>query len=152
VGESKALPDSLLLVEKDSESSASLQKIIPMYKYRLRYVAQPEPIPIPQDLGQADGFHVLSSTIVTGEAYQALLSLPSRTVRTVITSPPYWSLRDYSIPGQIGLENNPDDYLDALVRIFEEVRRVLLDDGSLWLNIGDSYTSGGRTWRAPDKK
>jgi site-specific DNA-methyltransferase (adenine-specific) len=56
------------------------------------------------------------------------------------------------MPGQIGLEDDPDDYIEALVQVFNEVRRVLKDDGTLWLNIGDSYTSGGRTWRAPDKK
>jgi site-specific DNA-methyltransferase (cytosine-N4-specific) len=80
------------------------------------------------------------------------MSIPAGLVRTVITSPPYWSLRDYGIPGQIGLEDNPDDYIDALVGVFSEIYRILANDGSLWLNIGDSYTSGGRTWRAPDKK
>lgn len=69
-----------------------------------------------------------------------------------LSSPPYWSLRDYGIPGQIGLEPLLDAYLAKLVSAFDEVRRVLRDDGTLWLNIGDSYTSGGRTWRAADKK
>jgi site-specific DNA-methyltransferase (adenine-specific) len=78
--------------------------------------------------------------------------LPDEFVKTVVTSPPYWSLRNYSIPGQIGLEEDPDEYVASLVRVFSEVRRVLTKDGSMWLNIGDSYTSGGRTWRAPDKK
>jgi site-specific DNA-methyltransferase (adenine-specific) len=94
----------------------------------------------------------LSATVVTGEAFEVLKSLPNGFVRTAITSPPYWSLRDYGIPGQIGLENEPEAYIASLVRIFDEVRRVLANDGALWLNIGDSYTSGGRTWRAPDKK
>jgi DNA modification methylase len=61
-------------------------------------------------------------------------------------------LRDYGIEGQIGLEDSLEGYLDHLTSVFEEVRRVLKDDGTMWLNIGDSYTSGGRTWRAPDKK
>jgi DNA modification methylase len=61
-------------------------------------------------------------------------------------------LRDYGIDGQIGLEMDIDDYIAGLVDTFEEVRRVTTKDGTLWLNIGDSYTSGGRTWRAPDKK
>jgi site-specific DNA-methyltransferase (cytosine-N4-specific) len=61
-------------------------------------------------------------------------------------------LRNYNIPSQIGLELSLNDYIQSLVEVFEEVRRVLRDDGTLWLNIGDSYTSGGRTWRAPDKK
>ncbi len=90
--------------------------------------------------------------MVTGDALAVLAELPSGSVRTAVTSPPYWSLRDYSTPGQLGLEDDPDEYVAALVHIFEEVRRVLTQDGSLWLNIGDSYTSGGRTWRAPDKK
>ncbi|MDA8217180.1 MAG: site-specific DNA-methyltransferase, partial [Dehalococcoidales bacterium] len=57
-----------------------------------------------------------------------------------------------SIAGQIGLEASVSEYIDSLVGVFEQVRRVLRDDGTLWLNIGDSYTSGGRTWRAPDRK
>jgi site-specific DNA-methyltransferase (adenine-specific) len=81
-----------------------------------------------------------------------LAQLPTGLCQTVITSPPYWSLRDYTIPGQIGLENDPNDYIASLVSVFEEVRRVLSPHGAMWLNIGDSYTSGGRTWRAPDKK
>jgi site-specific DNA-methyltransferase (adenine-specific) len=63
-----------------------------------------------------------------------------------------WSLRDYSVPGQIGLEASLDGYLNRLVSIFDEVRRVVRGDGTMWLNIGDSYTSGGRAWRAPDRK
>jgi hypothetical protein len=61
-------------------------------------------------------------------------------------------LRDYDIPGQIGLEGSVLAYIDHLAKVFSQVRRVLTDDGTLWLNIGDSYTSGGRTWRAKDKK
>lgn len=95
---------------------------------------------------------VVRSSVVTGDAYEVLRGLPDEFVDTVVTSPPYWSLRNYSAPGQIGLEEDPDEYVASLVRIFEEVRRVLTKDGSMWLNIGDSYTSGGRTWRAPDKK
>jgi site-specific DNA-methyltransferase (cytosine-N4-specific) len=92
------------------------------------------------------------SLIVLGDAHSVLRSLPEHAFQTCVTSPPYWSLRDYSIPGQIGLEERVDDYISALVRVFAEVWRVLRDDGTLWLNIGDSYTSGGRTWRAPDRK
>jgi site-specific DNA-methyltransferase (adenine-specific) len=69
-----------------------------------------------------------------------------------VTSPPYWSLRDYHIAGQIGLEESVADYVNHLVEVFAEVHRVLKDDGTLWVNIGDSYTSGGRTWRATDRK
>lgn len=70
----------------------------------------------------------------------------------VVTSPPYWGLRDYDYPNQIGAEPNLEDYIRDLVSVFREVRRTLREDGTLWLNLGDCYTSGGRTWRAPDKK
>jgi DNA modification methylase len=92
------------------------------------------------------------SLIVVGDCREMLQLVPDDTVRCCVTSPPYWSLRDYAIPGQIGLESILDDYIASLVTVFDEVRRVLKPDGTLWLNIGDSYTSGGRTWRAPDKK
>jgi site-specific DNA-methyltransferase (cytosine-N4-specific) len=69
-----------------------------------------------------------------------------------VTSPPYWGLRDYGVEGQIGAETTVEDYYEDLVAVFREVRRTLRDDGTLWLNIGDSYTSGGRTWRDVDDK
>ena len=119
--------------------------------HKVHYAAYPEPVMLPGARSN-DGVCELQSTIITGEALAALARLPDGLAQTVITSPPYWSLRDYAIPGQIGLEDDPDAYVASLVRVFEEVRRVLADDGTLWLNIGDSYTSGGRTWRAPDKK
>jgi DNA modification methylase len=96
--------------------------------------------------------HSSNSLLVTGDGREVLKHVPADCVRCCVTSPPYWSLRDYHIPGQIGLENQLDEYIASLVAVFEEVRRVLTPDGTLWLNIGDSYTSGGRTWRAPDKK
>ena len=92
------------------------------------------------------------SALVIGDAAKVLARLPERVFQSCVTSPPYWSLRDYNIAGQIGLEKSVEEYIQALVKVFEQVRRVLRDDGTLWLNIGDSYTSGGRTWRAPDKK
>jgi site-specific DNA-methyltransferase (adenine-specific) len=92
------------------------------------------------------------SLLVEGNAAEVLRDIPAGTFRTTVTSPPYWSLRDYGIPGQIGLEASLEQYVDALVAAFAEVYRVTADDGTLWLNIGDSYTSGGRTWRAPDRK
>jgi len=93
-----------------------------------------------------------SSALVLGDAASVLASMPDGCVHTVVTSPPYWSLRDYGIEGQVGLEDSVFDFIDALADLFDEVRRVLRHDGTLWLNIGDSYTSGGRTWRAPDRK
>jgi site-specific DNA-methyltransferase (cytosine-N4-specific) len=93
-----------------------------------------------------------SSVLICGDSEKALAGIPDRVFRTCVTSPPYWSLRDYNIDGQIGLEASVSDYINHLVRVFAEVRRTLRDDGTLWVNIGDSYTSGGRTWRATDKK
>ncbi|HNA49159.1 MAG TPA: site-specific DNA-methyltransferase [Zoogloea sp.] len=92
------------------------------------------------------------STIFEGDALTVLRRLPSNCVRCVVTSPPYWGLRDYGIDEQIGLEHSLPQFINRLVAVFSEVRRVLSDDGTLWLNIGDGYTSGNRGWRAPDKK
>ena len=72
--------------------------------------------------------------------------------QTCVTSPPYFGLRDYGHEGQIGLEQTPEQYIAAMVEVFRCVRDVLADDGTLWLNIGDSYASGGRAYRAPDAK
>ena len=94
----------------------------------------------------------LEDELIEGDTEQVLSGLESGRFQCVVTSPPYWGLRDYGIPGQIGLEGNVEDYIAALTRVFEQVRRVLRDDGVLWLNIGDGYTSGNRGWRAPDRK
>lgn len=93
-----------------------------------------------------------SSALIRGDTEAVLSSLPECSFQSCITSPPYWSLRDYNIPGQIGLEPSVSAYIEHLAKVFTQVRRVLKDDGTLWLNIGDSYTSGGRTWRATDRK
>jgi site-specific DNA-methyltransferase (cytosine-N4-specific) len=90
--------------------------------------------------------------IVVGDALQILKGIGACTFRCCVTSPPYWGLRDYGVPGQIGSEDKLDDFVENLVRVFREVRRVLTEDGTLWLNLGDTYTSGNRTWRATDKK
>jgi site-specific DNA-methyltransferase (adenine-specific)/site-specific DNA-methyltransferase (cytosine-N4-specific) len=90
--------------------------------------------------------------ILLGDARQILPNFPEEYFNCVVTSPPYWGLRDYGIEGQIGAETTVDEYIADLVRLFREVRRTLADDGTLWLNIGDSYTSGGRTWRGADAK
>lgn len=93
-----------------------------------------------------------ASAIINGDALSVLRAAPSCVAQTIVTSPPYWSLRDYHVEGQMGAEPTVYEYLDDLVAVFREASRVLRDDGTLWLNIGDSYTSGGRKWRAPDKK
>lgn len=92
------------------------------------------------------------STLFEGDALTVLRHLPSESARCVVTSPPYWGLRDYGIEEQIGLETTVPQFLNRLVAILAEVKRVLTSDGTLWLNIGDGYTSGNRGWRAPDKK
>ncbi len=92
------------------------------------------------------------SAILEGDTRQVLPRLPDASVQCVVTSPPYWGLRDYGIAGQIGLETTLAGFINALTGIFSEIRRVLKPDGILWLNIGDGYTSGNRGWRAPDKK
>lgn len=70
-----------------------------------------------------------------------LKQIPDQTVHSVITSPPYWNLRDYGTPGQLGLEETPELYVEHMVEIFRAVRRVLRDDGTLWLNLGDTYSN-----------
>jgi site-specific DNA-methyltransferase (adenine-specific) len=92
------------------------------------------------------------SVIFEGDALAVLQRLPSHSVQCVVTSPPYWGLRDYDIDDQVGLEPTLPQFLNRLTMTFREVRRVLKDDGVFWLNIGDGYTSGNRAWRAPDKK
>jgi len=79
-----------------------------------------------------------------GDCRELLREMPAGSVRCCVTSPPYWGLRDYGHAGQIGLERTPEEYVARLVEVFREVRRVLADDGTLWLNLGDSYASGGR--------
>ena len=80
----------------------------------------------------------------TGDVRALLKRLPDRCVQTCVTSPPYWGLRDYDTEGQIGLEDTPEEYVAVMVEVFEEVRRVLRDDGTLWLNLGDCY-AGSRS-------
>jgi len=92
------------------------------------------------------------SFVIEGDVHFALGRLPSESVQCVVTSPPYWGLRDYGISGQIGQEPTLPGFIQALTNVFAEVKRVLKQDGVLWLNIGDGYTSGNRGWRAPDKK
>lgn len=85
------------------------------------------------------------ATLWIGDVLAGLRQLPDESVRTCITSPPYWGLRDYNAEGQIGLEGSPDEFAAKMVEVFREVRRVLTKDGTLWLNLGDSYA------RAPSK-
>ncbi len=82
--------------------------------------------------------------ILVGDCLELLRAMPDESVHCCITSPPYFGLRDYGMAGQIGLEQTPAEFVSRLVEVFREVRRVLRDDGTLWVNMGDSYASGGR--------
>lgn len=82
--------------------------------------------------------------IIQGDCIKVVQSLPSDTIQTVITSPPYWGLRDYGMTEQIGLEETVQEYIQKIVSLFREIKRVLKDDGTVWLNLGDAYAGSGR--------
>ena len=82
--------------------------------------------------------------LICGDCLKIIKELPNECINCVITSPPYWGLRDYGHDEQIGLEKTPEEYVIKMVELFREVRRILKDDGTLWLNLGDSYIGGGR--------
>ncbi len=84
----------------------------------------------------------MSVKFLQGNCLDVLATLPDQSVNCCVTSPPYWGLRDYGEDEQLGLEETPDDYVDKMTQVFHEVWRVLRDDGTLWLNLGDSYTGG----------
>src|SRR5690606_15239797 len=98
------------------------------------------------------GAHLGTGRIVHASVLDGLATLDDESVQTIVTSPPYWGLRDYGVEGQIGAEPTLPEYIATLVEVFEEAKRVLRKDGVFWLNVGDGYTSGGRTWRQSDKK
>ena len=81
--------------------------------------------------------------ILVGDCRDVLRTLPDESVQCVVTSPPYYGLRDYGVDGAIGLEQTPEEYIAEMVDVFREVRRVLRSDGTVWLNLGDSYAGGG---------
>lgn len=86
--------------------------------------------------------------ILIGDCIASMKTLPDGLVHTCVTSPPYFGLRDYGMDGQIGLEDTPEAFVARLVDVFREVRRVLRDDGTLWLNLGDSYAAN-RAYQVP---
>jgi len=94
--------------------------------------------------------------IYQGDALEVLKSMPDGCVQMCVTSPPYWGLRDYGIDGQLGLEKTPEEYVEKMVQIFREVRRVLRKNGTLWLNMGDSYWGGkgksGQAWSTENQE
>ena len=80
--------------------------------------------------------------VYLGDSLEIIKTFPDESVDCVVTSPPYYALRDYGIDGQIGLENTPQGYIERLVSVFREIRRVLRDNGVIFINIGDSYWGG----------
>jgi DNA modification methylase len=92
----------------------------------------------------------MKAQIIVGDVRTSLQRIGEKSVQTCITSPPYWGLRDYGEDNQIGLEQTPDEYVAQMVEVFREVWRVLRDDGTVWLNIGDSYASARDSKAFPD--
>jgi DNA modification methylase len=88
-------------------------------------------------------------TVYIGDCRAVMAELEPESVHCVVTSPPYWGLRDYGVPGQLGLEPTPEEYVANMVGVFREVRRVLRDDGTVWLNLGDSYATGAGKASSP---
>jgi DNA modification methylase len=82
--------------------------------------------------------------IYQGDVLKILKTFPDESVHCCVTSPPYWGLRDYGVEGQLGLESTPEEYVSKMVEVFREVNRVLRKDGTLWLNLGDSYAGSGK--------
>ncbi len=89
------------------------------------------------------GGEALTVRILNGEALAMLATLPDESVHCIVSSPPYWRQRDYGMDGQLGLEQTPEAFIDRLVAIFREARRVLRKDGTCWVNMGDKWASGG---------
>lgn len=92
----------------------------------------------------------IAPVVHVGHCIEVLKTLPADHFHTCVTSPPYFGLRNYGVDGQIGLEPTPDEFVAGLVEVFREVGRVLRPDGTLWLNLGDSYSSGGRKTQVSD--
>lgn len=85
----------------------------------------------------------MNHQILVGDCIQQMAKLDEKSVHCCVTSPPYYGLRDYGHDGQIGLEESPDQFVQKLVEVFRGVKRVLRDDGTVWLNLGDSYAMNG---------
>lgn len=83
------------------------------------------------------------NTIINGDCLEVLKTLPECSIDCCVTSPPYYALRDYGVDGQLGLEETPEKYIEKMTEVFMEVHRVLKPEGTLWVNIGDSYNGSG---------
>lgn len=86
----------------------------------------------------------IRNTIICGDCLEVMKQMPDDSVNCCISSPPYWGLRDYGVDGQLGLEKTPEEFIGKLVAVFREVRRVLKDDGTCWVNLGDSYANDAK--------
>lgn len=86
----------------------------------------------------------MSYELHEGDCLAILPKIPDKSIHCCVTSPPYWNLRDYNTKGQLGLEKTPKEYVTNLIKVFREVRRVLRDDGTLWVNLGDSYAKDSK--------
>ena len=89
--------------------------------------------------------------VIHGDCLDVMREMPDKSVNCCVTSPPYWGLRNYGVDGQLGLEKTPEEYVEKMVVIFREVKRILRGDGTLWLNLGDSYSQGS-AWSDSDDK
>jgi DNA modification methylase len=91
------------------------------------------------------------NTILHGDVLDKLKEIESESIQCVVTSPPYWGLRNYQMDDQLGLEETPEEYVENMVKVFREVKRVLKHDGTVWLNLGDSYNGSGKgAWDKTD--
>lgn len=100
----------------------------------------------------SDKIQIGDATLITVDVLDGLRDLPADSVQCVVTSPPYWGLRDYGVNGMIGLEATFQEYFDRMVEVCREIRRVLRPDGTFWLNLGDAYCGGGRGGQSEDKR
>ena len=96
------------------------------------------------------GIKMKTNIILNGDALEQLKTLPDESINCVMTSPPYWALRDYGVEGQLGLEPTFDEYINKLCDIFDEVKRVLRDDGTCWVNLGDTYSTQSGNMRSEE--
>lgn len=95
----------------------------------------------------------ITASMFVGDCMDGLRAMPDQSVHCCVTSPPYYGLRDYGMPGQIGLEDTPDAYVARMADVFREVRRVLHPTGTLWLNIADSYAGSCKgAWKNKDAR
>tara|TARA_R100001463_G_scaffold23790_3_gene56855 strand:+ start:4471 stop:5553 length:1083 start_codon:yes stop_codon:yes gene_type:complete len=94
----------------------------------------------------------VKAVILEGDCVASMREIPALSVDCVVTSPPYYGLRDYGSDGQIGLEKSPEEYVKRMVEVFREVRRILKDTGTVWLNLGDSYAGSGKGGQSSSKR